>query len=115
MKRTLTCIICPKGCSMCAERTQDGIRVSGNGCKRGAEYAVTECTAPKRTLTAVMRIANRQNTMVSVKTSAPIAKEAMMEAMTLLGRTAAFAPIRIGDVLLRDVFGADIVATKTIP
>lgn len=114
MKRTLTCIICPKGCSMCAQQIQDGIKVTGNSCKRGAEYAISECTAPKRTLTAVMGVANRPGTMVSIKTSAPIAKESMQEAMTTLHRAKAMAPIAIGDVLLEDVFGAQILATKNI-
>ena len=115
MKRTLTCILCPNGGTLYAQPTQDGIQVSGNSCKRGREYAVTECTAPKRTLTAVMRVSNRPNTMVSIKTAAPIPKESMMDAIKLLHNTCVCAPIRIGDVLVQDVFGAEIVATMNIP
>lgn len=114
MKQILTCIICPKGCRMCAQQTQNGIKVTGNGCKRGAEYAISECTSPKRTITAVMGVANRPGTMVSVKTSVPIAKKSMLEAMSIIHRARAMAPIAIGDVLLEDVFGAQILATKDI-
>ena len=52
--------------------------------------------------------------MVSVKTSAPIPKESMFEAMKMIREAKAKAPIAIGDVLLADVFGADIIATKNI-
>lgn len=46
--RELTCIICPKGCALKAKLDENGkvLRVTGNTCKRGAEYAENECTNP---------------------------------------------------------------------
>ena len=48
MKRELICIGCPLGCQLCAKLTETGefVSVTGNTCKRGAEYAKTECTDP---------------------------------------------------------------------
>ena len=112
--RNITCIICPRGCGLTVEETADGLKVLGNVCPRGEKYAIEECTHPVRTVTSFIRVENREDTMVSVKTSAPIPKERMFEAMKMIRSAKADAPIAIGDVLLADVFGADIIATKSI-
>ena len=112
--RNITCIICPRGCGLTVEETADGLKVLGNVCPRGEKYAIEECTHPTRTVTSFIRVDNREDTMVSVKTSAPIPKERMFEAMKMIRGAAAKAPIKIGDVLLADVFGADVIATKNI-
>ena len=111
MKRNLTCIVCPLGCSLEAE-IQNGevISVSGNSCPRGIEYAKTECTHPTRTVTSTVRCEN--GAMLSVKTSKAIPKEKMQECMEKINSFTATLPVRIGDVLIPDVFGADIIATQ---
>ena len=111
MKRTVTCIVCPRGCTVTVERD---LTVSGNGCKRGVEYAVAECTNPTRTVTATVRVANREDTMVSVKTAAPVPKGEMFAVMQKLRSMTVPAPIAIGDVILNDVFGTQIIATKNV-
>ena len=112
--RNITCIICPRGCGLTVEETADGLKVLGNVCPRGEKYAIEECTHPVRTVTSFIRVDNRDDTMVSVKTSAPIPKESMFEAMKMIRSAKAAAPIAIGDVLIADVFGADVIATKSI-
>ena len=112
MSRSLTCIICPRGCALTVDT--DTLTVSGNACKKGEEYGIAECTDPVRTVTSVMRIGNRNEQMVSVKTTTPVKKSAIFEVMEIIRNAQATAPIAIGDVLLRDVCGSDIIATKNI-
>ena len=114
MKRDLICIICPRGCSLCAQIPGQEVTVTGNACPKGQEYAVKECTNPVRTVTATVRVANRYNTMVSVKTLHPVAKDKMMDVMAALRSIQIEAPVQLGDVILKDVCGSDIVVTKTI-
>lgn len=114
MKQNLTCIICPRGCSLTADINGDQVTVTGHTCPKGEEYAINECLHPVRTVTATVRVANRHNTMVSVKTETPVAKERMMEVMATLRKTTVEAPIIIGDVILQEVCGSQIIATKTI-
>ena len=114
MKREITCIICPRGCNLEVEITESGAVVTGNACPKGEQYGIDECTNPVRTVTSVIRISNREDTMVSVKTGEPIKKEHISEAMKVIREATAQAPVKIGDVLIKDVFGADIVATKPI-
>lgn len=114
MKKNVTCILCPRGCSITVEGEKDSLRVSGNTCPRGEKYAIAECTCPMRTVTTVIRVSNRENTVVSVKTASPIPKEKMFAAMEQIRTKCVEAPVEIGDCLLKNVFGADIVATAAV-
>ena len=114
MKRNLTCIICPRGCALCADIQGEQVTVTGHTCPKGEEYAINECLHPVRTVTATVRVANRYNTMVSVKTETPVAKDAMMDVMEALRSTCVNAPLSIGDEVLEDVCGSRIIVTKAV-
>ena len=90
------------------------LQVSGNTCPKGLEYAINECTNPVRTVTSTIRVSDRKDTMVSVKTEQPIPKGKMLEVMAALRAVTVCAPVKLGDVILQDVFGAKVVATKAI-
>ena len=114
MKRQLTCIICPRGCALTADIYDETVTVTGHTCPKGEEYAINECTNPVRTVTATVRVDNRQDTMVSVKTETPVPKGEMQTVMAQLRAITISAPIAIGDVLLENVCGSRIVATKEV-
>lgn len=114
MNRSLTCIICPKGCSLTINGEAENLTVSGNACKRGAKYAMDEYTHPMRTVTSSVRVANRQNIMVSVKTADTVAKESIIDVMEQIRSIKVSAPIQAGAVLLHSVCGTDVIATKSI-
>ncbi len=110
MKRNLTCIICPLGCSLEAE-IEDGkvISITGNTCPRGAEYAKTECTNPMRTVTTTARCEN--GAVIPVKTDKMIPKGKMRECMEIINSTIVHLPIAVGDVIIDDIFGSRVIAT----
>lgn len=111
MIRTLTCIVCPVGCEL--EVFTDGeIKVFGNSCPRGEKYAKTECTNPTRTVTSTMVCDNGE--FVSVKTDKPICKKDIFECMKIINNETARLPISIGDVIIKNVFGSNIIATKNM-
>lgn len=116
MKKELTCIVCPIGCALVAELDAEGkvCAISGNTCKRGEKYAFAELTHPTRTLTTTVRVEGRSE-MLPVKTAAPISKEKLLPAMRALRDVCVRPPVRIGDVICKDLVGeADLVATATI-
>ena len=111
MKRELTCIACPLGCNLTVELDgKEIISVTGNTCPRGKEYAVNECTCPVRTVTTTVRC--EDGGMVSVKTAKPIPKDKMLEAMKIINKTVAKAPLSVGDIIIEDLFGSPVVATQ---
>ena len=114
MKRNLTCIICPKGCALEAELNGACVTVTGNTCPKGKEYAISECLHPVRTVTATVRVSNRDDTMVSVKTDRPVAKDSMFAVMTALRQITVSAPLNVGDVVLKDICGSAVVITKAV-
>ena len=114
MKRNLICIICPRGCALTAEGEGENLKVTGHSCPKGERYAIDECTHPMRTVTSIVSVSNRPDTMVSVKTAAPIPKENIFDAMEVIRGLKVEAPVAIGDVICRDVFGTEVIATKSI-
>ena len=114
MKRELTCIICPRGCSLAADIEGDSVKVTGNSCPKGEQYAIAECTNPMRTVTSTVRVENREETMVSVKTEDPVPKDKIFEVMKLIREKSVCAPVRIGNIIIKDVFGTNIIATKNV-
>lgn len=110
MKRNLTCIICPMGCSIDVELTdRKVISITGNTCKRGAEYAKTECTNPMRTVTTTVRCENGE--VIPVKTDRMIPKEKIRECMEIINSTVVHLPIESGDIIIENVCGSNIIAT----
>lgn len=114
MNRNLTCIICPRGCALQAQIHGDQVAVTGHTCPKGEEYAINECLHPVRTVTATVRVANRTDTMVSVKTETPVDKDAMMNVMQALRQMEVEAPLSIGDVIAENVCGSRIIVTKAV-
>ena len=116
-ERRLTCIICPKGCSLRVRLEAGRVTlVEGNHCKRGAQYAEKEVTNPTRTVTTIIPVRGGREKMLSVKTRTDIPKAKVQACMRALKNVTAEAPVQIGNVILADVAetGVDIIATKEI-
>lgn len=111
MERKITCIGCPLGCAITVKTEGEHITdITGHTCKKGEEYARTEITDPRRTLTTTMRL--KGGGLVPVKSGKPLKKALMSDCMREINRAEAHLPVEIGDVLIRDILGtgADIVA-----
>ena len=111
--KELTCIVCPRGCSL---KVDENMNVTGNFCPRGAKYAISELTHPMRTLTSSVRVGNRENTVVSVKTSGEIPKEKMFSLMEHINSLKVETPVNIGDIVSHNPLGleVDIIITKKL-
>ena len=101
----LICITCPKGCHLKVDEEND-YAVTGNSCPRGAEYGRNELKNPKRVVTSTVRTNSAEHPR----------KGKMFDAMQLLNDVVLAAPIKVGDVVIKDLFGTgiDFVACKNI-
>lgn len=111
MERKLTCIICPLGCEMTVKFDNEKvIEVIGNTCNRGKIYAENECTNPVRTITSTVLCSD--GSLVAVKTESPVPKDKIFECMKKINSVVVNLPIKIGDVIIQDLFGSKLVATQ---
>lgn len=111
MTRELTCIICPRGCSMKIELDENKqiISLSGNLCPRGKKYAESECINPMRTLTTTALCTDGKP--VAVRSEGAIPKDKLFEAMKRVNALTVSLPVSVGDVLVEDFFGTKLIAT----
>lgn len=114
MKRNLTCIVCPLGCSISIITDKDGqiTEITGNTCPKGAEYAKNECTNPTRVVTSTAMTTDGRP--VPLKTSRAIPKDKIFECMNIINELKLTAPLKIGDIAAKDVFGCNIVITANV-
>ena len=112
-ERKLTCIICPRGCSLTVTLDGEGAaaEVVGNACRRGVDYAIAECTNPQRTVTSTVRC--EDGGIIPVKTSSPIPKQLVFAAMEEINRVRYKGDESIGAVVISNLLGtgADVVVT----
>ena len=114
--KELTCIGCPRGCTLKIERDGDGWSVTGNTCPRGDAYARKECTHPARTVTGTVRVTGGLLPVVSVRTRGDVPKERVLDVARALCRVHLTAPVHAGDVVIPNVLGTgvDVVATRSV-
>ena len=114
--KTITCIGCPMGCRL-SVRMEGGqaVSVDGAACGRGAVYARQECVCPTRMVTSLVRVPGRREPL-SVKTAQPVPKEKIFACLAQIHAAEAVPPVRIGDVIVKDVCGTgvDVVATMEL-
>jgi len=120
--RSLTCIVCPMGCSLEVDDSgnKDALSVTGNKCQRGADYAVEEIRAPKRVVTATCAINGQARVSsvrrVPVKTATPCPKEKIPALLEDIYKVKITLPVKMGDVVIAGWSGSkiDIVAARTL-
>ena len=103
------------------ERSADGavveIRsVTGNSCPCGDTFAHQELTCPMRVLTTTVAVSGGDEALLPVRTAEAIPLELHAQAMDLIRGLVVKAPIRMGDVVLKDLLntGIDLIASMDI-
>lgn len=119
MTKQFICIRCPKGCMIDAiydENTKIIESITGNGCKRGVEYVSKEITNPERMLTSTVKVNDAIVRVLPVATSKEIPKGLMFEVMKEINKVEVTAPIKRGDIVLKNVCntGADLIAQTNL-
>ena len=81
------------------------IQVEGNACPRGEDYAVTECTAPMRTVTATARC--KSGGVVPVKTDRAVPRGMIFDVMREIAQVVADDELPIGASVIDNVVGTE--------
>ena len=115
--KVIRCIVCPTGCEIKAIKDPNNeVTFEGYTCNRGLEYAKQEFYEPKRILTTTIRVENGFIPLIPVRSDIPILKNKLNEALMIIAQTVVNAPIKMGDILIKDVLnsGANIIASRDL-
>lgn len=113
-ERNLICIGCPVGCLITVDKGDDGsLTITGNTCKKGEAYARNEMTAPKRTVTSVMKVSGGNHKVISVKTKEEIPKDKIRDCMKEINGMTVQLPVKVGDVLIENAAGTGVAVVAT--
>lgn len=115
--KQLICIACPRGCRINLKvRGKEIVKITGNYCRKGIDYAKEEVTSPCRIITTTVRIENGRYAVVPVRSNKPIPKSKVFQAMKILKRTVLKAPVKIGDIVVKNILntGVDIVCSRSL-
>jgi CxxC motif-containing protein len=115
--KELICIECPKSCSLKVDIENCRIvKVNGNQCPRGQDYAKTEIENPLRILTGVVLTNGLAIKMVPVRTDKPIPKDRILEAAAEIKKLKVTNPLGIGDIVVSNFMGlaVNLIATRDV-
>lgn len=114
--KELVCIVCPNGCTLGIEGEGKSIKVSGNKCKRGVDFAIKEMTCPMRTICSTVRTSFKSAPVLPVRVSSDIPKDRIFDVMKEINSVTVTKKLIRGDVVIKNVcgLGVDVIATDDI-
>lgn len=116
MGKNIVCNKCEEYCILEIKNDDVFFEYFGNECKNNVDVKEIEIVSDKDILTSLVRIKGAEVKVVSVKSSKPIDKSLFMKCSRALSRINVGAPIRIGDIVCKNLLnlGVDIICTKNI-
>jgi CxxC motif-containing protein len=116
-EKEIICIGCPMGCRVKVTADRGGIiSFNGNKCKDGEELVAKEFKSPRRILTATVLAEGSRQALLPVRSSMPISKDKIREAISFLATVRIKPPVNMEQLIIPNILetGADIIATKAL-
>lgn len=113
------CKVCPIGCELIISEDPgepSGLRVEGNSCNRGRDFAIRMMSEPMKVLTGRVLLKNGNMSRLPVKTTAPIPKNKIEDCLKIINSTEVSAPVKRGQVVIKNILGlgVDVVASRKV-
>lgn len=117
MTRELTCICCPKGCTLHVSGEGEDLQVTGNACPRGESYAREEVAQPLRIVTAVVATDSEDVPFVPVRTDRPLPREQVFPLLRALYAMRLSTPLAAGSRILENFkdSGVHVITSRAVP
>lgn len=112
----LVCIVCPRGCTMHLDGEGENLKITGNSCKRGEQFAMSEMTMPMRTICTTVKTSIKGVPVIPVRVSAEIPKEKIFDVMNEINSVTVDKPVNRGEAVIKNVLGlgVDVIATSNL-
>ena len=110
----MTCIECPKGCTLSADIENCQVKnVTGARCPRGIAYAIAEVQDPHRIFTATVMADGLNLKLVPVRTDKPISKKEIFRAAEEIRKIRLTKPMKAGDTIIENFLGLGVKLLAT--
>ncbi len=109
-KKEIICTICPNSCRLKVwkdPKTRE-IMIEGFKCTRGKDFGIQEFVAPTRMLITTMRIVGGIYPVIPVRSEGELPKEKIFDAIQYVNDQVCWAPVEMGDVLIKNIAGTGI-------
>ena len=115
-KTSMLCIRCPKGCELTVIKDDKEIKVEGNECKIGIEYAIEEFKNPRRIVSSTIKITNARYPRLPVRTKDTVPKDKIKKVIESIKDKTVNAPVKKDDIIMKNVAdtGVDIIAERSM-
>jgi len=117
MIKKMTCIECPRGCSLSVDiENCKAVKIGGAGCPKGMAYAISEVEDPSRILTATVMTEGLDIKFLPVRTDKPIPKKELFRAVEEVKKIRVKNALRAGDTVDNNFMGLGVrlVATRSV-
>jgi len=113
-KTSILCIRCPKGCELKVSNNKKDIKVEGNECRIGLEYAIEEIKNPVRIVASTISILNSNYPRLPVRTKDTIPKNKIKKVIETIRGVTIKAPIKQGQIIIKNIAntGSDLIAER---
>jgi len=113
--KELYCITCPAGCLLKVLEfdAHRSLKIEGNKCEKGFDFAKAELTNPMRTLTTTVRTTFSGVPVLPVRTDGEIPKDLIMDAMKELKSITVSEKLGCGDTVLENLAGSGVRVIAT--
>lgn len=114
--KEFNCIVCPRGCLLHVEEVDGEFTVTGNTCQRGANFAISEMTEPKRTICSTVKTAFPEVPVLPVRVSEDIPKDRIFDVMAEINAVTLSERVGRGDVIIENVLGlgVNVISTSSV-
>ena len=111
---SILCIRCPKGCELKLSINKKDIKVKGNECRIGAEYAIEEIKNPVRIVTSTIGILNSNYPRLPVRTKVPVPKNKIKKVIKAIRGITIKAPVKQNQIIIKNIANteSDLIAER---
>ena len=112
----INCIVCPVGCRISVNNTENVLAISGNKCIKGFDFAKAEIEAPIRAYSTTVRTIFSEHPVLPVKTNKDVPKDKIIDIIRELSGIIITDRIGIGEKVVSNIAGTgcDIIARSNI-
>ena len=114
--KNLTCIVCPNGCLLSIEKSNEQWIVTGNKCPKGKDFAINEMINPTRSICSTVKTIYKEVPRLPVRTDGEIPLKDIFPVIKLLSTVVIDHPVHCGEKIIENVFNTsvNIIATSDL-